>query len=97
MESLLRWSIANSAPPAEGAEQQPRPAPQALDPGIIDHILGRPDSELMKEDVQAATDATKSDDERVDAWDHLEMVRRMLAAIGDACADWGPCIAHRAD
>ncbi|KAI4521281.1 Fes1-domain-containing protein [Schizophyllum commune Loenen D] len=74
MESLLRWSIANSAPPAEGAEQQPRPAPQALDPGIIDHILGRPDSELMKEDVQAATDATKSDDERVDALDHLEML-----------------------
>ncbi|KAL1746650.1 armadillo-type protein [Schizophyllum fasciatum] len=80
MESLLRWSIANTAP---GAEQQPRAAPQALDPGIIDHILGRPDSELMKEDVQAATDATRSEDERVDALDHLEMLIEQIDNAND--------------
>ncbi|TRM69061.1 nucleotide exchange factor Fes1-domain-containing protein [Schizophyllum amplum] len=76
MESLLRWSIANT--PASDGAQPPRPPPQALDPGIIDHILGRPDSELMKEDVQVATDASRSDDERVDALDHLEMLIELI-------------------
>jgi hsp70-interacting protein len=37
--------------------------------------LGRPDSELMKEDMKIATDSTRTEDERVNALDHLEMVR----------------------
>ena len=47
MESLLRWSIANSTP--QDANQPP-PRPRTdLDPGIIDAILGKPDAELMKQ------------------------------------------------
>jgi len=46
-----------------------------LDPGIIDAILGRPDSELMKEALAKAQDASLDDDARLTALDNLEMVR----------------------
>lgn len=38
-------------------------------------LLGKPDAELMKKDVAAALDTSKSEDERIAALDHLEMVR----------------------
>lgn len=49
-------------------------ARQKIDPEIIDLILGKPDAEQMKEDIAVATDATKSEDDRLAALDHLEMV-----------------------
>lgn len=76
MESLLRWSIENSAP-ASTSDGTPAPAPQPrkdLDPGIIDAILGRPDSELMKEALSAAVDESVGEEGRVAALDDLEMV-----------------------
>jgi hypothetical protein len=74
MQSLLRWSIENSSP-HDASQSNSSPAGRNdLDPGIIDAILGRPDAELMKEDLAIALDASKSEDERVDALDHLEMV-----------------------
>ncbi|KAG6864648.1 hypothetical protein C0993_008676, partial [Termitomyces sp. T159_Od127] len=69
MQSLLRWSIENSS----GANAEPPVQRKDIDPGIIDMILGRPDAELMKEDMGVATDASKTQDERVAALDHLEM------------------------
>lgn len=74
MQSLLRWSIENSTPQDGSAGGRPPPSKQVLDPGIIDTILGRPDSEQMKEDVAIATDTSKSEDDRLAALDHLEMV-----------------------
>jgi hsp70-interacting protein len=71
MESLLRWSIANSDPNAQ------RPSPEqlrSLDPGIIDHILGKPDAVLMREATETALDENKSEDERAQALEDLEMV-----------------------
>ena len=73
MQSLLRWSIENSTPQQDG-DRQPVTQQQKLDTGIIDMILGRPDAEQMKEDVSAASDESKSEDERLAALDHLEMV-----------------------
>lgn len=70
MESLLRWSIENSGPSA--GPPQPR---TDLDPGVIDAILGKSDVELMKEDLAVAIDPHRSEDARVEALDHLEMVR----------------------
>jgi hypothetical protein len=76
MQSLLRWSIENSSPQDDGTQSNATPATRTdLDPGIIDAILGRPDAELMKEDVALALDSSRSEDDRVDALDHLEMVR----------------------
>lgn len=73
MDGLLRWSIENSTPLDETARNAP-PERKVLDPGIIDMILGRPDSELMKEDMALATDASRDEDDRVNALDHFEMV-----------------------
>ncbi len=77
MQSLLRWGIENSSSNADGAT-----APSAsirrmtdLDPGVIDAILGRPDSVLMKEALTKAQDASLDEDARLTALDDLEMVR----------------------
>ena len=72
MESLLRWSIEQSSSPANGS--QPSRNQQPLDPGVIDVILGKPDSELMKSAMSVAVDENRSEDERVAALDDLEMV-----------------------
>lgn len=75
MEALLRWGITNSTR-NENGETVPSPLPrQNLDPGIIDAILGKPDSELMKEALAIAVDVRRDDDERVQALDDFEMVR----------------------
>jgi hypothetical protein len=70
MESLLRWSIENSTPSAENA---PRVPPKPIDPEIVDLILGKPDSQLMKEAMEVATDESRSEEERVAALDDMEM------------------------
>jgi hypothetical protein len=80
MQSLLRWSIENSTTNTPGSDVAASP-PQAttrrteLDPGVIDAILGRPDSELMKEALAKAQDASLDEDARLTALDDLEMVR----------------------
>ena len=74
MQSILRWSIENSTPLDSAASDRPPVAHKDLDPGVIDMILGKPDSVQMKEDMAVAIDASRSEDERIDALDHLEMV-----------------------
>jgi len=78
MESLLRWGIENSTP--QNNASNPPPAPrQDLDPAIIDMILGKSDAELMKEDMAVANDESQSESTRIDALDHLEMVRNFAS------------------
>jgi hsp70-interacting protein len=73
MESLLRWSIQNTTPGSVPAAAPAAPrAP--LDPGIIDHILGVPDSVLMRNALAAALDDAADEDARVAALDELEML-----------------------
>lgn len=74
MESLLRWSIENSTPLDNAPTDRPPAQRIDLDPAIIDTILGKPDAEVMKEDLAVAIDDTRSEADRVDALDHLEMV-----------------------
>ena len=80
MESLLQWGIANSAPHDPSA---PPPAPRPdLDPAIIDHILGKPDAQLMREALARALDEQESDEARVGALDDFEMVSCNMAGLG---------------
>ncbi|EAU87822.1 adenyl-nucleotide exchange factor [Coprinopsis cinerea okayama7 len=74
MESLLRWSIQNSTPLDSAPSDRPPARREDLNPEIIDMILGKSDAELMKEDVAVAVDTSKSEDERLNALDHLEML-----------------------
>ncbi|KAF8999866.1 nucleotide exchange factor Fes1-domain-containing protein [Cyathus striatus] len=74
MQSLLRWSIENSTPLDSAPSDRPPAQMKDLDPSIIDMILGKPDSELMKEAMAAAVDRSRSEDDRVDALDNLEML-----------------------
>jgi hsp70-interacting protein len=93
MDSLLRWSIENSSPST--GPVQPR---KDLDPAIIDHILGKPDAVLMKEALAIAVDEKKSEDERVEALDNLEMVSRVLCnceAMLMPRTVWKACRAYR--
>jgi len=79
MQSLLRWGIENSSNANDDSDSATGAVPLArrtdLDPGIIDAILGRPDSELMKEALAKAQDVSLDDDARLTALDDLEMVK----------------------
>ena len=79
MQRLLRWGIENSSSadvPDGGPSPASAPARRTdLDPGIIDAILGRPDSERMKEALAKAQDPSLDEDTRLTALDDLEMVK----------------------
>ena len=97
MQSLLRWSIENSTPLDSAATTDHSPVENKnLDPGIIDMILGRPDAELMKEDMSLAVDANRSEDERINALDHLEMVK-FLSILSSSNVISDSFVADRAD
>ena len=71
MDSLLRWSIEHSTPRSADA---PPPARKDLDPGIIDHLLGKPDAVLMKETLEVALDEKRDESARIQALDDFEML-----------------------
>ncbi|EIN05153.1 nucleotide exchange factors-like protein [Punctularia strigosozonata HHB-11173 SS5] len=72
MQSILRWSIENSDP--SSSQNASHVEPRKIDPEIIDMILGKPDSELMKEALAIAVDESRDEDERVQALDDFEML-----------------------
>lgn len=71
MDSLLRWSVENSTP--RGADEPP-PARQDIDPGVIDYILGKSDAVLMKEALEVALDENRDEEARIRALDDFEML-----------------------
>jgi len=71
MDALLRWGIENSDHSTHPPNLQER---KDLDPGIIDAILGKPDSVLMKEALEVAVDENRDEDDRVQALDDFEML-----------------------
>ncbi|KAG6335817.1 hypothetical protein ID866_3275 [Astraeus odoratus] len=72
MQSLLRWSVENSTP--NQGDMPPPPQRRDIDPGIIDHILGKPDAQLMREALEIAVDPSNDEDARMAALDDLEML-----------------------
>ena len=85
MQPLLRWSIENSegqsgsASSGDGSQQlQQSQQPKELDTGVLDVLMGRPESELMKEALAVAVDTKKSEDDRLQALDDFEMVKGYL-------------------
>ena len=80
MQSLLRWGIENSTPQDGNANAPPPTRRSDLNPEIIDLLLGKSDAELMKEAMAIAVDANRSEDDRIDALDNLEMVSLFFSA-----------------
>ena len=86
MDSLLRWSIEHSTPRSADA---PPPVRGDFDPGIIDHILGKPDAVLMKEALEIALDENRDEDARVQALDDFEMlIEHIDNANGEHIVAW---------
>ena len=92
MNTLLRWSIENSGTGETAPQQQPgqpgwtnssqpRLEPKKFDTGIIDAILGKPDSVLMKEALEVATNNDADEDDRLQALDNFEMVSQAVVCI----------------
>jgi hsp70-interacting protein len=94
MESLLRWSIQNSAPEDATGTAPPQPPPRKnLDPAIIDHILGKPDAVVMREAMAVALDKSKDEDDRVAALDEFEMlIENIDNATGEFLLQFEPSI-----
>ncbi|KAG1807143.1 armadillo-type protein [Suillus subaureus] len=79
MQSLLRWSVENSTP-----STGPTPTTtNKLDPGIIDHILGKPDAQLMREALIVGIDERQTEDDRLQAFDDLEMLVQNIDNAND--------------
>ncbi|KAJ1970661.1 hsp70 nucleotide exchange factor fes1, partial [Dimargaris verticillata] len=77
MEKLLQWAIINSATEKEDApprDSTQTVAPKQLDPAIIDHILGKDDSVLMKEAMAAALDPCADPETKEVALTDLELL-----------------------
>ncbi|KAJ2002359.1 hsp70 nucleotide exchange factor fes1 [Coemansia sp. RSA 2322] len=76
MNSLLKWAILNGATAGEDAPggESGRAAPQALDPAVIDMILGKPASVQMSECMDAVEHAETPAAARAVALDDLEML-----------------------
>ncbi|TFK48222.1 nucleotide exchange factors-like protein [Heliocybe sulcata] len=81
MQSLLRWSVEHSDP--SGSQNPGDGEPKKLDPEIIDMILGKPDSEQMKEKLAIAVDERRSEEERVQALDDFEMLIESIDNAND--------------
>lgn len=73
MQSLLRWGVENSSP------NEAPPPTNKLDPGIIDHILGKPDAQLMKEALTVDLDERHAEDDELQALNDPEMVRSITS------------------
>ncbi|KAF9784498.1 nucleotide exchange factors-like protein [Thelephora terrestris] len=80
MDSLLRWSVEHSTP---RSADDPPPVRRDIDPGIIDHILGKPDAVLMKEALEVALDESRDDDTRIQALDDFEMFVEQIDNAND--------------
>ncbi|KAJ2851833.1 hsp70 nucleotide exchange factor fes1 [Coemansia brasiliensis] len=81
MESLLKWAVLNGANinKATASEDAPArsstdPAPQPLDPAVLDVILGKPASVQMTECMEAVENPETPLDAREIALDDLEML-----------------------
>jgi hsp70-interacting protein len=71
-KALFEWSIANTTS-SEDTTTTPK-ASSTLDPKIIDAILGPDDAALMQESMVAIKDTSLSLDDRLTAFDNLELL-----------------------
>ncbi|KAG0202317.1 hsp70 nucleotide exchange factor fes1 [Mortierella sp. GBA30] len=76
MNELLKWSILNQATEGEDASASgasPKPM-EKLDPGLIDAILGKSETQMMLEAITVIKNPNSTNDEKELAWEDFEML-----------------------
>ncbi|KAG0378710.1 MAG: armadillo-type protein [Linnemannia gamsii] len=84
LNELLKWSIINQATEKEDASKENatiKPM-EKLDPGLIEAILGKSESQMMLEALQVIKNPHSSDHEKDLAWEDFEM---LIQQIDNAC------------
>ncbi|KAF9027989.1 hsp70 nucleotide exchange factor fes1 [Podila verticillata] len=84
LNELLKWSIINQATESEDASPstEPRKPMEKLDPGLIDAILGKSESQMMMEALHVIKNPQATNDEKDLAWEDFEM---LIQQIDNAC------------
>ncbi|KAF9335359.1 hsp70 nucleotide exchange factor fes1 [Linnemannia elongata] len=80
LNELLKWSIINQATEKEDASPSKAPIKpmEKLDPGLIDAILGKSESQMMLEALQVIKNPHSTDDEKDLAWEDFEMLIQQI-------------------
>ncbi|KAI1311936.1 hsp70 nucleotide exchange factor fes1 [Mortierella claussenii] len=94
LNELLKWSIINQATEAEdasasGASQKPM---EKLDPGLIDAILGKSESQMMLEALTVIKSPQATTDEKELAWEDFEMLIQQIDNASKNMKMWPPII-----
>ncbi|KAF8929025.1 armadillo-type protein [Dissophora ornata] len=84
LNELLKWSIINQATEKEdaSASEVPKKPLGKLDPGLIDTILGKSESQMMLEALTVIKSPQATNDEKELAWEDFEM---LIQQIDNAC------------
>ncbi|KAF9185663.1 hsp70 nucleotide exchange factor fes1 [Haplosporangium sp. Z 767] len=80
LNELLKWSIINQATEKEDASASgapPKPM-EKLDPGLIDAILGKSESQMMMEALSVIKNPNATIDEKELAWEDFEMLIQQI-------------------
>ncbi|KAG0348455.1 hsp70 nucleotide exchange factor fes1 [Podila humilis] len=80
LNELLKWSILNQATQSEDASAAGATAKplEKLDPGLIDAILGKSESQQMMEALAVIKSSQATDDEKDLAWEDFEMLIQQI-------------------
>ncbi|KAI8927264.1 nucleotide exchange factor Fes1-domain-containing protein, partial [Entophlyctis helioformis] len=94
---LLQWSVLNTATAGEDTTAATEPAQrEPIDPKWVDVLLGKGDALRMKECVETVANTDLSVDERIEAFDELELLVESLDNANDlrSLKLWAPIIAQ---
>ena len=81
---LLQWSVLHTATLNEDAPQRTEPLQtEPIDPKWIEAILGKEDAVRMRECVERITDASLVEEDRVTAFDELELLVESIDNAND--------------
>ncbi|KAG9322503.1 hypothetical protein KVV02_001245 [Mortierella alpina] len=86
MNELLKWSIINQATESEDAPTRPGPPPkpmEKMDPGLIEAILGKSETQMMMEALKVIKNPNATTDEKELAWEDFEMLIQQIDNAAD--------------
>ncbi|KAF9569558.1 hsp70 nucleotide exchange factor fes1 [Mortierella alpina] len=86
MNELLKWSIINQATESEDAPARSAPPPkpmEKMDPGLIEAILGKSETQLMMEALTVIKNPNATTDDKELAWEDFEMLIQQIDNAAD--------------